>query len=69
MLQVYENTSKKLLPDKPEPDNKYKDKLEALNPVFFNTPAIALNSCYDLLLTMLRASITNIDTAFTLLSD
>ena len=29
--------------------NKYKVKLDGLNPAFFATPALALKSCYDLL--------------------
>ncbi len=69
MLGVYEKLSHRIVKDKPEPvrEEKYHDELEALNPSFLETPALALNSCYQLLLTMFRASRTNIVRSFTLL--
>ncbi len=67
MLPVYESLSRKLVKDDQGPENKYRDKLEALNPAFFSTPALALKSCYDLLMTMLRVSRENIRTALGLL--
>ena len=67
MLPVYERLSKKIVRDAPGSESKYKDKLDALNPVFFNTPALALRSCYDLLLTMFYTSRANIETALRLL--
>jgi len=67
MLSVYERFSLRIVKDKPAPENKYKDKLEALNPVFFNTPALALRSCYDALLTMFYAGRDNVGVAFSLL--
>ena len=63
MLSVFERLACKILKGKPEEEHKYKDKIEALSPVFFNTPALALRSCYDLLLTMFRASRANINLA------
>ena len=45
---------------------KYKEKIEALNPVFIDTPALALRSCYDLLMTMFYAARKNIERAFAL---
>ena len=67
MLNVYEKQSRRLIKDDAEPEEKYKDLIDALNPGFFNTPAIALQSCYQLLLTMLRAARANVEKAFTLL--
>ena len=67
MFTVYEKLSRKLVPDDAEPEEKYKDKLEELNPVFFNTPALALRSCYDVLLSIFLASRRNIDRAMDLL--
>ena len=67
MLNVYEKLSRRIVPDDAEPEEKYKDKLEELNPVFFNTPALALRSCYDVLLSIFRSSRSNIDLAMTLL--
>lgn len=45
---------------------KYAEKISALNPVFFSMPAIALNSCYDILNTMLNSSYESINKAFDL---
>ena len=63
MLPVYEKISRKIVADRREPEGKYQDKLEALNPVFFDTPALALRSCYDVLMTSLHASCANIKKA------
>ena len=46
---------------------KYDDKLDAMNPVFFSTPALAFKSCYDVLVTMFLASKKNIHKAIGLL--
>ena len=67
LLNTYEKLSRKIIKDEPVEVNKYQDKLDALNPVFFDTPALALRSCYNALLTMLEASWDNIDKSFTLL--
>ena len=67
MLRVYERMSKKIIMDEPPKVHKYQDKLDALSPVFFDTPALALRSCYDILLTMLHAAWDNIDRSFVLL--
>ena len=67
MLPVYEKLSRKIVRDEPVPEHKYKDMLEALNPVFFNTPALALQSCYNTLLTIFTASRGNIEKSFRLL--
>ena len=63
LLGVFENASRKIVKDEPVPENPYKDKLDALNPAFFRTPALALNSCYDLLLTQFRAARNNVTRA------
>jgi len=67
MLPVYEKLSRRIVRDDPVPERKYKDILEALNPVFFNTPALALQSCYNTLLTIFSASRSNIEKSFLLL--
>ena len=71
MLGIYEKLSRRIVKDEPETvkDEKYRDELEALNPSFVDTPALALRSCYQVLLTMLRASRTNIEKAFRLLEE
>ena len=67
MLNVYERTSRRLVKDDPVPDSKYKEELDALNPVFFNTPALALRSCYSVLLTTFLSARSNIEKSFRLL--
>ena len=69
MLRVYESLSRKIVKDDEVPVNKYKEKLDGLSPVFFDTPALALQSCYSVLLTMFRASRENLKEAFLLLED
>ena len=63
MVGVYEKISKKIVKDEPEPVDKYAEKFDALNPVFFATPALALRSCYDLLKESLSVSIHSINKA------
>ena len=69
LLRVFEKTSLRVVKDDPEPEEKYRDRLDELNPVFFNTPALALRSCYDVLLTIFISSRNNIDSALTLLKN
>ena len=69
MLPVYQKASLRIIKDDPEDEFKYKDKVEALSPVFFSTPALALNSCYDALLTMFYASKDNVESALALIKD
>ena len=67
LLGVFERLGCRIVKDDAEPVEKYKDRLDELNPAFFNTPALALRSCYDVLLTIFNASRSNIDLAMTLL--
>ena len=69
LVGVYEKLSKVIVKDVPQETGKYSEKLAALNPVFFSTPALALRSIYDVLRTMLEASINNIDKAMNLIYD
>ena len=71
MLGVYEKLSRRIVKDEPEPvrEEKYRAELEALNHGFLNTPALALNSCYQLLLTLFGAARANIEKSFRLLED
>ncbi len=46
---------------------KYADKVTALNPVFFRTPAIAFGGCYDVLTVMFNAARDNIGRAFSVI--
>ena len=67
VLGVFEKLSLRLIKDKPARQSKYKTVTDALNPVFFNTPALALQSCYNTLLAMFDAARTNIEKSFVLL--
>ena len=69
LLNTYERLSRRIVKDDREPatQEKYSAELEALNPGFLDTPALALQSCYQLLLTMFRAVRGNIDKSFRLL--
>lgn len=69
LLGLFEKLSYKLIKDAPAPADKYSEQLDALNPVFFSTPAIALGRCYDALLTMFDVARKNIDRAFDVVAD
>ena len=73
MLRVYERLSKRIVPDpvdaanEMEKDSRCNAVVDALNPVFFDTPALAFQSCYNLLLTVFAEARTNIEQSFKLL--
>ena len=67
MLGLYERLSRKIVKDDPVPDSRYKEELDALNPVFFDTPALALRSCYNVLSTIFLSARGNIEKSFRLL--
>ena len=67
MTGLFEKLGTKLVKEKPVKKGKYKDVTDGLNPVFFNTPALALQSCYNTLLTIFAASRANIEKSFGLL--
>ena len=64
MLPVYEKLAHKLVRTGPEAAGPYEDKLQALSPTFFSTPALALNSCYDALHSMFSAAVGNLEAAY-----
>lgn len=61
---VYEKISHRLVKDEPVTTGKYDEMLDALNPVFISTPAVAFGRCYDVLLVMYQLARTNISRAF-----
>lgn len=67
MIPVYERLSRMIVKDDPVPVNPYAEKLEALNPNFYKTPALAFRSSYDVLSTMFEASRANFNRAMGLL--
>ncbi|MBQ6366926.1 MAG: Na/Pi cotransporter family protein [Erysipelotrichaceae bacterium] len=62
-LTVFEKLAYRVVKGDVEPRNKYADKLDALNPAFYSTPALALDSCHKLLTTMFDVSRQNIEMA------
>lgn len=61
---IYENISHRLVKDEPVAAGKYDEMLDALNPVFISTPAMAFGRCYDILLVMCQLARTNIRRGF-----
>ncbi len=66
-LGFYEKLSRRIVKDKPAKDGKYKSITDALNPAFFSTPALALQSCYKTLLTTFSTARSNLEKSFDLL--
>lgn len=66
---VYIKLSRLIIKDKPIAPGKYDDKLEALSQAFFNTPALALNACYEALTTMFHVARSNIERSFKLINN
>ncbi|MCH5299884.1 MAG: Na/Pi cotransporter family protein [Ruminococcus sp.] len=60
-LNFCEKLSRRIVKDKPDAVENSDELLDALNPVFFNTPALALGRCYDALLVMYDMARKNID--------
>ncbi|MBR6152361.1 MAG: Na/Pi cotransporter family protein [Lachnospiraceae bacterium] len=70
MLGIYERISRKLIKDETSDEEEaHSEKLDALNPVFFSTPAIAFNACYEVLLEMYQLARKNVFRAFELISN
>ncbi len=66
MLPIFEKLSRKIIVDAEKEKGKYDEIVDAMNPAFFRTPALALNGCYTALLAMLDSSVENIFTALKL---
>jgi len=69
MVGIFEKLSYRLVKDEPEKAGKYDEMLDALNPVFISTPALAFGRCYDVLLVMSQLARTNINRAFGMLTN
>lgn len=67
-LGLLQKLSYKIVKDDGESVSQYQEKLDALNPQFFATPALALRSCYDLLLEMFVISRENLTYGIELLN-
>ena len=67
-LKLFEKLSYRIVKDEPIVAGKYDEMLDALNPVFISTPAIAFGRCYDVLMLMFGMARTNIERAFEMLT-
>lgn len=68
MISVYEKLANRIVRSDAEED-PCAEQLEALNPVFVKTPAIAFNSCYGVMLKTFESARDNIEKAFGLLRE
>ena len=68
ILTLYEKQSYRLVKDEPKAVGTYDELLDALNPVFFSTPALAFGRCYEALLAMYDLARTNIGQAFAVIA-
>ncbi len=68
MVGVYAKMSRVFIKDSDGTDQKYAEKIAALNPVFFSTPALAFRACYDALGVMLTTATENVNMALGLFS-
>ena len=69
MLGVFEKISRRLIKDEAiTAEETQSEKLDALNPVFFSTPAIAFNACYEVLLEMYQLARMNVMRSFELIT-
>ena len=64
LLPFYEKQSRRLVKDEPAATGKYDELLDALSPVFFNTPALAFGRCHEALDAMYDVAYSNIKRAF-----
>ena len=60
VIPVFEKLSQRIVKDEKVQTGKYTEVLDSLSPVFYNTPALALRSCYNVLMTMLKAARENL---------
>ena len=62
-MGLFEKLSLKIVKDEPAKSSEL-PVLDRLNPVFLQTPGLALNACYDVLMEMFRLASKNINRAF-----
>ncbi len=69
LVGVYSKIAKKVIKDENTEVNAYQTDIEALNPTFFSTPALAFRSCYDVLTNMLHIAKDNVNASQNLLKE
>ncbi len=68
-VKLYKKLSYLIVRDEPRKADPYASQIDALNPIFFSTPALALRSCYDVLSIMFELSYEGINKAFSLITN
>lgn len=68
LLGTLEKLSRRMVKDEQEKKSPSLEKLDALSPVFFSTPALGFARCYDALMEMYQLARINISRAFGLLT-
>lgn len=68
LLGTLEKLSRRMVKDEQEEKSPSLEKLDALSPVFFSTPALGFARCYDALMEMYQLARINISRAFGLLT-
>lgn len=70
IMDIFEKFSHVIVKEKHSESEagKYDEMLDALNPIFFSTPALAFGRCYDVLIAMYEMARTNINRSFELIS-
>ena len=67
MIGLYEKASYRIVKDDPAESGRREEEkiyLEKLNPVFYDTPALAFGSCYDILLGIFNKACESLNRAF-----
>lgn len=67
MLKLFERLSCRIIRDQTVKETRFTAAADALNPVFYDTPALAFHSAYQLLLTVFEAARTNIERSLRLI--
>ncbi len=68
LVNVYEKLSRKIVKDDKAANEKYDEVLSKLSPSLLESPALAFNSCYEVLRTMLNSARNNIDASIGLIA-
>lgn len=67
-IGILEKLSRKIVKDEPVSVFKYDEEVKGLNPVLFNSPALAFNSCFTALKTVFSAACINTNKALDLIT-
>ena len=69
ILNVFEKITNRIVKDNKKESNEYSDLIDSLDTKLFESPSLAFNSCYKVLIKMYELARKNIDLSFNLLKD